>query len=185
MSWTRCEQVNRWTGSCLSLQVLHQDGQSEASHQRLLLRVLQRGGGEELLSWFLGSRLYWWVHWHLQVFMVRLTWCDTLNHSEALVVLMPRLSSTPAQQVPPRRFTGRSNEMIKERFVDPLAEWWGDQMYMVHPLGSRDVINTPENQEIGQFEESLQILFVVKSQEKTRGTTSEPWCHGQDRGQGS
>lgn len=47
-------------------------------------------------------------------------------------------------------------------------------MYRVHPLGSRDVINTPEHQEIGHFEESLQILFVVKSQEKTRGTTSEP-----------
>ncbi len=43
--------------SGLSVQILRQDSLPEAERQRLLLRVLQGDGGEELLSRFLGSRL--------------------------------------------------------------------------------------------------------------------------------
>lgn len=41
----------------LCVQVLHPDFQSDAAAQRLLLRVLSRAGGEDVLFWFLGSKL--------------------------------------------------------------------------------------------------------------------------------
>lgn len=53
------------------LQVLHQHLQHEAGHQRLLRPLPQRGGGEDLLSRLLGSRLHGLVNlnWVSKIFI--------------------------------------------------------------------------------------------------------------------
>lgn len=82
-------------------QLLREDNQSKSITQRLLLRVLPWGWGEELLSWFLGSRLHrWGTHQQRQTLYMMCLIINEINDKVGSLSLTMRIRPCSKRPAP-------------------------------------------------------------------------------------